>query len=121
MIPEVKAQVIETVQLGRSQPAGIAQTNTVGTIIGNVLLILFIVGGLAVVVMFVWGALEWILAGGDKEKIGAARKKIVQGLVGLALLALSYFVITVFGEIIGFNPLSPITIPRLGTVVNQTP
>jgi hypothetical protein len=118
MIETAQAAVLETVELGRSQPAGVAQTNTVGTILSNVLLIMFVVGGLSVLVFFIWGAMDWVLAGGDKEKIGAARKKITNSLIGLALLALSYFIITVAGEVVGFNPLKLMNIPTLGTTVS---
>lgn len=104
---------VEEVTLGKNQPAGVAATTRLGDIISNVVTIMFIAGGLALVVYFVWGALDWILAGGDKEKIAAARKKITQGLVGLVLLALSFFIISLVGSIIGFDPLKTIPLPKL--------
>src|SRR3989344_5089570 len=44
-------------------------------IIVNVVGIFFAVGGLGVVVYFIWGTVDWILSGGDKEKKDGARKK----------------------------------------------
>lgn len=107
---------IENITLGTNQPFGIKTATPLGTILSNVITIMFIVGGLGLVVYFLWGALDWIFAGGDKEKIGNARKKIVQGLVGLTLLALSFFIITLFGQIVGFNPLQTIPLPKLDDV-----
>lgn len=51
------------------------------------------VGGLAVLIYFLWGALDWITAGGDQSKIGKARDKITQSIIGLILLVGSFFII----------------------------
>jgi hypothetical protein len=113
ILPARALAAVEEITLGSNQPGGVKTATPVGNILSNVLTIMFIIGGLALVVYFIWGALDWILAGGDKEKISAARKKITQGLVGLTLLALSFFIIYLFGEVIGFNPLKTIPIPKL--------
>lgn len=84
------------------------------TVIQNALMLIFTIGAIAVVIFVVWGALDWIMAGGDKDKLAAARKKITQSLIGLVLLALSAVIITVIGEIVGFNPLKELQIPGLG-------
>jgi hypothetical protein len=113
----VMAQASDRIHLGSKQRYGIPALNnpnaTVGNIVGNGVKILFIAGGLAVLVFFIWGAFDWITAGGDKEKIGAARRKIVNSFIGLALLALSYFIVSLFGQIVGFNPLNTPPLPRL--------
>lgn len=107
---------IEEITLGTNQPGGVKMATPLGNILSNVITIMFIVGGLALVIYFIWGALDWILSGGDKEKVANARKKITQGLVGLALLALSFFIITLFGQIVGFNPLETIPLPKLDDI-----
>src|SRR3989344_567863 len=112
LLPVRAFAALEEITLGANQPGGIKTATPLGTILSNVITIMFIVGGLALVIYFVWGAMDWIMAGGDKEKIGAARKKITQGLVGLALLALSFFIIGLFGQIVGFNPLETIPLPK---------
>ena len=106
------------VDLGSQQKYGVDaknNANTVSSIIGRALDIITIVGSLAVVIYFIWGAAEWILSGGDKEKVANARKRMTHALIGLALLALSYFIIKVVGTVVGLDPLSPKTIPTLGT------
>lgn len=85
-----------------------------GNLIGNALKILYIFGGLAVLFFMVWGAFDWITSGGEKEKVAAAQKKITNSLIGLALLALSAFIVALFGDIVGINPLDMGTIPTLG-------
>lgn len=77
----------------------------VETIFVNVIGIFFTVGGLGVVIYFVWGAVDWILSGGDKEKVASARKKMTHAIIGLVLLSLSYIIINIIGQVVGFNPL----------------
>lgn len=86
----------------------------VGTVLKNALSLLYAVGGIGTLVYFVWGAVDWIMSGGDKEKVSSARKKMTNAIVGLVLLALSFFVISLVGEIVGFNPLKQLDIRSLG-------
>lgn len=72
-----------------------------------------LVGGLAFLLYFLLGGLNWITAGGDKGKIEEARGKITQGLIGLALLAASYVIIKFIETAIGMNLLN-ITWPTAG-------
>lgn len=107
---------VEEITLGANQPGGVKTTTSVGNIISNFLLIMFIVGGLAVLVFILWGAMDWITAGGDKEKLSNARKKIVNSLIGLAILALAGFIVSLFGQIVGINPLDMGILPRLDDI-----
>lgn len=54
---------------------------------------LITVGGLAVLIFFLWGALEWIMAGGDTGKMQKARDKITQSVIGLIILVSSFTLI----------------------------
>jgi TRAP-type C4-dicarboxylate transport system permease small subunit len=55
--------------------------------IGNVLRVLMVVAAVAALVMMVWGAFEWVVSGGEKGKIEAARNKITGAVVGILVLA----------------------------------
>ncbi len=77
---------------------------------------LIVVGGLAVVYFFIWGALRWILAGGDAGKVQKARDQIIQAIIGMILLVSSFVIIgfvsqLVFGE--NFDILN-LTLPQAG-------
>ena len=67
---------------------------------------IIIVGGLAFLLYFLWGGLQWIMAGGDKGKIEEARGKITQGLIGLALLAASYVIVKFLEGALGMDLLN---------------
>jgi NADH:ubiquinone oxidoreductase subunit 6 (subunit J) len=93
----------------------------VDVILKNVITLFFTVGAIGVIIYFIWGAVDWILAGGDKEKISSARKKITNALIGLTLLALAFVIIAVVGEIVGFSPLKNLQIRGLGNEADFVP
>lgn len=86
----------------------------VEAVLVNIIALFFTVGGLGVLIYFVWGATDWILSGGDKEKVAGARKKMTNAIIGLVLLSLSYVIINLVGSIVGFNPLSNLQLRGLG-------
>lgn len=57
-----------------------------GKLIGNVMGIFLTIGAIAVLFFLIWGAIDWITAGGDKGKLDKAREKITQAIIGLILL-----------------------------------
>jgi len=54
--------------------------------------------GVVAVVIIIWGGFLWMTSGGETEKVGKARKFIIMGIVGLAIVLSAYaiasFVIT---------------------------
>lgn len=51
------------------------------------------VGAIIVVVMFLWGAIEWISAGGEAGKVQTAQKRLTNAAIGLFLLIASFAII----------------------------
>lgn len=70
------------------------------------------VGGIMVLVYFLWGGIEWITAGGDQAKVGKARDKMTQAVVGLIILVASFSIIGLISQVFfpGMNLLQ-LTIP----------
>ncbi len=87
--------------------------NLLGTVISNAIRIIFIIGAIGFLAMFLWGAVSWIFSGGEKEAVGNARKRITQAIIGFVLLALVFLIARVLGSVIGFNPLQEFTLPSL--------
>lgn len=79
--------------------------NSLELVFKNFIVLLFTVGALGFIIMFVWGAVDWILSGGDKEKIAGARKRIVTAITGLVLLALTFVITIIIGQILGLKTL----------------
>lgn len=74
----------------------------INRLLDNLIGVFFAAGALAFIIMFVWGAVQMILSGGDKEVIAKARARITWSIVGVALLALSYFIFLLLQQITGF-------------------
>ena len=83
----------------------------IGEFISNVLSLAFALAVLTVLIMLVWGAFEWITSGGDKETVGKARGRIINALIGMAVLAVAFALATVAAQFLGFENLQKITIP----------
>jgi len=78
----------------------------------NSISMVFALGGLIAFAFLLWGGLEYILAGGDKERTQNATKKITAALVGLVLLLSVFAIIFIVQTLFGINLLE-ITIPSL--------
>lgn len=111
MISKVLASITNTAVPGGSTPD--ASPGQFAITIATLWQTIILVGGLAFLIYFLRGGLQWITAGGDKGKIEEARGKITQGLVGLAILAASYVIIKFIEMAIGMNILN-ITWPTAG-------
>jgi len=116
MIKQIAAKT-DFIELGKTQPKqGLPVDTQINTVLTNAVTIIVVVGIIAVLFMFIWGALEWIFSGGDKERLGNARKRIIQALIGLVLLALAFFIVRIIGLVLGFDLTGPFFIPSLGNV-----
>jgi hypothetical protein len=73
----------------------------------------FIIAAIAVLIMLVWGAVQWIFSGGEKDAVASARNRILHALIGLAVLAVAFAVAVVFGQFVGIN-LFDLVIPQPG-------
>lgn len=79
--------------------------------IRNAMTLIFIIATIIVLVMLVWGAIEWIMSGSTKDGVENARKKIIQALVGFAILAVAFAIAKVAGQFLGFDITGTFTIP----------
>lgn len=52
----------------------------------------------------IWGAVQYIMAGGKKEDLAKARARITWAIVGLAVVLLSYLIATYAGEVFPSRP-----------------
>jgi len=112
LIPRAQAAITNSAVPGGNTPAD--SPTQFAITIATLWQTLIIVGGIAFLLYFLWGGLQWIMAGGEKSKIEEARGKITQGLIGLAILAASYVIIKFIQVAIGIELLNIIW-PTAGT------
>lgn len=56
-------------------------------------------GALAVIVYFIWGAVEWITAGSDSKKTESARSRMTNAIIGLVILVSSFTILSFISKI----------------------
>lgn len=102
--PTVHAAITNTAVPGGDNPekGGSQFAITIATLWQTII----IVGGLAFLLYFLWGGIQWIMAGGEKNKLEEAKAKITQGLIGLSLLGASYVIVKFVESAIGMNLLN---------------
>lgn len=81
-----------------------------GTFVTNILTLAFGIAIILVLIMLVWGAIEWVTSGGDKEAVGKARSRIINALIGLAVLAVVFAIAKVAASFLGLD-ITRINIP----------
>ena len=70
----------------------------VGNLIGTLINLFLVFAGLALLIFLLWGALDWITSGGEKEKVQKAQQKITNAIIGILLI---FVVIVIFGYLAG--------------------
>lgn len=85
-----------------------------GKVLSNVITIIFVVAAFLVLVMLILGAFQWITSGGEKEGVQKAREKILNALIGFAVLALAFLIVSVVGQLLHINVFN-LTLPALDT------
>lgn len=78
-----------------------------GVAFNNLLKIGLFMAGLIVFVFLIIGGIQWITSGGDKAKTEAARGRITAAVVGLAIVAASFAVMSLLGTVFGINIWDP--------------
>jgi hypothetical protein len=69
------------------------EADLVGIIFRAIQYILAFLGVVAVVVILI-GGFMWMTAGGNDEKVGKAKKILIQGLIGLVIVLLAFAIAT---------------------------
>lgn len=92
---------------------GIGKNTELGTVISSSITIIVTLAIVVFLFMIIFGAFEWIISGGEKEKVGNARNRITHALIGLVILGLAFLIVTVVSNIIGIPILSNLQIPSL--------
>jgi len=69
-----------------------------GHLIGRGVRMTTIVAGLILLIYLLWGAIDWIMSEGDKEKLAKAQQKLTNAVIGIIII---FIVISLWGFITG--------------------
>lgn len=65
---------------------GLGNTEDPRIIAANVIRVLLGFLGIIAVIIILFGGFKWMTAGGNEEKVGEARKLMIQGIIGLVII-----------------------------------
>lgn len=91
---------------------------TLSDVLTFIIRFFFVVAGVAALIYLLWGALAWVISGGDKAGVEKARDKIVAAIVGVLLIVVVVAIVAtlenvVFKKELCFGLTCPIDLPVL--------
>lgn len=85
----------------------LAKFKDIGTIINPIVSLLFIGAGLVFFVMFLYGAITVITAGGNADQFKKAQKTFQYSIIGLVIVIVSYLIVRLIGVVFNINIFQP--------------
>ena len=79
--------------------------NRLNTVISGLIGFLTTIAGLWLIFQLIVAGYQWINAGGDKNNIEAAQKKIYHSLIGLIVVVLAWVIIGIIGTLLGLDDI----------------
>ena len=86
----------------------INDANTLDKIVQWGITVFIIVCVIIALFFLIWAGIKWTTSGGDKQKIASARQTLIYAIIGLFIIFLSFFIISIIGMFFGVDL---ITIP----------
>ena len=65
---------------------------------------LYVIGFAVALIIVVVGGISYMTAGGDEEKTGKAKKTIITGLIGAAIILLAGIILDTLAKFLGVTP-----------------
>lgn len=84
-----------------------------GQTVGRVLTAAFVLAVLIALAFLVYGGVKWITSGGDKTAVEGARNTLVAAVVGLVIVFLAYFIVSIVLGLFGLGSITTLSIPQI--------
>ncbi len=75
--------------------------------------LIFVVAVIVALFYLIYGGIRWITSGGDKGAVEAARQHIIAAVIGLVIVFLSYFIVSLIMQFFLGTNLGSLTIPSI--------
>lgn len=76
-------------------------------LVSNLIGVGTIVAGIILVGYFIYGAVQWSAAGGDKAQIDTAKKTITNAVIGIVIVAAGMIVVSIVETVLGISITRP--------------
>ncbi len=101
-------------QINLEPTQNIPTNTTIGDAIRFIINGLVVLGIVAALIFLILGGVKWVISGGDKAAVEAARNTIIAAVIGLVVVLLAWVVLNVVLEIVGIGGLTTLfNIPTL--------
>ena len=91
-------------------PTPQASIKNLGDLVSAGVTTVIVIAGLLTFLYLVWGGIEWLTSGGDKDKYEAARNRITAALIGLAIISASWAIMQLISHFFGIS-ITTLNIP----------
>lgn len=91
-----------------TNPGGIDE---IGPLVQKLIQFAFGLSAILTFAFLIWGGIEWITSGGDKQKYESARNRITAALVGLAIVAAAWALMNIVTNLLGIDNWTNLGIP----------
>ena len=78
--------------------------NNIGQTVQNIVVFIIVLAVIIALLYLLYGGIKWITSRGDKTEVEAARNHITAAIVGLIIVFLSIFVISILLAVFGLSP-----------------
>lgn len=66
-------------------------------IVRNTVWLLFLLAIILALFYLIWGGFQWLMSGGDKEKLAKAHHTIIYVIIGITVIFMSFLIINLIG------------------------
>lgn len=80
---------------------GVASLSCVPYLIQNIISAALAFGGVVAIFLIIWGGYKYIRSAGDPKQAEGAKQTITYAIIGLLIVFLSYFIISVIAQLTG--------------------
>lgn len=87
------------------QPAGERGITFFQNFIPAAINLAFVIAVIIFFFMLIWGAIQWIASGGDKQALEAARGRVANAIIGIVILFALFAIINLISHFFGNIPI----------------
>ncbi|MCX6726113.1 MAG: hypothetical protein NT052_02250 [Candidatus Shapirobacteria bacterium] len=125
LIPKIYAKIPSDANIGVSKEGGIIENpvinpaygtggngaKIIGSLMSNIFMAMIIIGVIVLVIMIIWSGIAMISAGGEKERIQMAQKRLTYAITGFIILICVFAIASFVGGFLGLDFLKTLNLP----------
>ena len=87
-------------------PSPTPQFSSLGSVLSKLLPAVLTLAGLLTFGLLILGGFKYLTAGGDEKAVTAAKNTLTNAIIGLIIVFMAYWIITILESVLGLNIVS---------------